>query len=222
MFTKKSALTVIESKDFDGDTVEVLTPFEGFYGFYDDLSDDIFRSEFDYLVEEQGHNENAVNEALYKHYNNSEFMRAVAECWLDNWQAFIKSEFDIELNILGADIDSPQFYNFSNDRLFVTIPAAQWLELYKKVPVELLENQAKKMFTSCDGFISSYSNNWHNLFKGADNINELDHNELGVLFEAIHNEHKDESIYFTDMVHEYFHQYDVFDWPKVQSDLGIK
>jgi methylglutaconyl-CoA hydratase len=79
-------------------------------------------------------------------------------------------------------LDSPREYNFSTDRLFVTLPLGHLETLREYAGDDALREVIEHRFTSRDGFISSYSNNlddWK-----AKPLAEYDHNEAGAVLQA--------------------------------------
>lgn len=75
---------------------------------------------------------------------------------------------------------SPKEYNFEMDRIICEIPETEVFRLYAETPKELFSKQAVKMFTSCSGFISHYSND----IERWGEFTEYDHNQVYCLMLA--------------------------------------
>lgn len=79
-------------------------------------------------------------------------------------------------------MESPKFYNFETDRLFVTIPAEFAEKMRHDVTPLTFKSHIEARHTSRDGFASFYSANWEE-WKDKPPA-EFDHNELMTLFLA--------------------------------------
>lgn len=58
-------------------------------------------------------------------------------------------------------IDSPKYYNFETDRIFVTVQESVLFELFDGLDKTRMSEIAASRHTSCSGFISFYSPDWH-------------------------------------------------------------
>lgn len=102
---------------------------------------------------------------------------AIAQGWVESFSE------ESDLKMTWESMHSPREYNFTTDRVFVNLPQET---LEKLRPIKDSEEFAIKladMFTSYDGFISSYPNHsdegaWLNP------IEEWDHNQLQALIAA--------------------------------------
>ncbi len=63
---------------------------------------------------------------------------------------------DIDLPMTFESIDSPRFYNYGTDRLFVDVPEGELLHFYNRVDKKILAEMIKENHTSRDGFASFY------------------------------------------------------------------
>lgn len=138
-------------------TLEFNLPlFEGFYNSILDVAEYI----------EVGDDENncEMTEAEFNSIDWAKTYENVGKWYLDE---FIKENLDV-LKQFGIElefvkIDSPKYYNYSTDKLVckATFNKAKLLrEFYKLLgqQPEYWEDFIHRQFTSCDGFISSYSN----------------------------------------------------------------
>lgn len=86
------------------------------------------------------------------------------------------------LDWLGLDgkfesMTSPQYYNFETDRVFVELTREDLARLWRGVDKADLTKACKERFTSYDGFISHYSNDWRTWGR----LSTWDHNQIGIL-----------------------------------------
>lgn len=79
-----------------------------------------------------------------------------------------------------AAMESPREYNFATDRIFVKVPRSTVAKLWRKTDKATLDRIVKERFTSYDGFISHYRNDWREW----GGLSEWDHNQLGTLLLA--------------------------------------
>lgn len=117
-------------------------------------------------------------------------------------------------------MDSPREYNFSTDRLFVTVPIAVMESLYKGLDREVLAKAIESRHTSYDGFHSFYSNDVEEWIER--DFADFDHNEMATILCAAMAPYIDdkrdfnwticEAIFETD--YEYVDSH--CDWPKFE------
>lgn len=83
-------------------------------------------------------------------------------------------------------MDSPKYYNFSTDRLYMNIPASVMRHMFKLSKADnhaTLARVIKERFTSRDGFMSHYENDISDWLEKP--LQHWDHNELGTLLVAV-------------------------------------
>lgn len=153
----------------------------GFTGFY-------------YGIWEQGENEwIEVHEMKYGEYEDFESLNLiddwgfgpdyranVAKLFAEDYAEIIKNCIGIEMELIGSDVDSPQAYNFTTDRIFAIFDVPDYDVLVERL-VKLgklseyyteLAALIKKYHTSCSGFISFMSNDieeWFELMQDPSN-----------------------------------------------------
>lgn len=66
------------------------------------------------------------------------------------------------LNLAFERMTSPREYNFATDRIFCEISVQQIHALFENTGSDFIDKHARAMFTSCDGLMSFYDNNWCN------------------------------------------------------------
>lgn len=87
--------------------------------------------------------------------------------------------FDTPVKVVFEEIHSPKYYNFSNDAIYIDIVPENEdkfiaeINAYLKKHWSAFEKYIKKNYTSCDGFISSYSNNAYDWYGDYYNQHEL-------------------------------------------------
>lgn len=65
---------------------------------------------------------------------------------------------ELNLPMEFESISSPRYYNYTTDRLFVTVPEAELLHFYNRVDKKILAEMIKERHTSGPGFTSYYDN----------------------------------------------------------------
>lgn len=141
----------------------------------------------------------------------------IAESWLADFDSYAGSELNMTRNIwihswadghkkrrkvdsIGlrfAEIDSPNFYNFSTDRLICNISLTTLRRLFALSRAEghaRFKAEVRRRFTSRDGFISFYSNRLADWLEKP--LADYDHNEAGALLAALLGDCHDESFYW--------------------------
>ncbi|MDK3074096.1 hypothetical protein QO034_13320 [Sedimentitalea sp. JM2-8] len=79
-----------------------------------------------------------------------------------------------------VEMTSPREYNFATDRVFIDVSRDAVADMVRKTDRAILDRVTKERFTSCDGFISNYRNDWRHWGR----LSEWDHNQLGTLLIA--------------------------------------
>lgn len=148
-------------------------PFVGFYGSQHD-------ADLNYAVEAMFCNDQGepcpgltdrVNGACDWQAVHHAFAREFAETYCE------------EAGIDGArfeSMDSPAFYNFETDRVFIELPLEEARRMMRATLPASLDQGARDRHTSRSGFISFYSANWRTWGE----VEGWDHNQLQTLIEA--------------------------------------
>ena len=151
----------------------VRIPFDGFYEsassqYIDDVAEALFQ------INDQGEVNWDLSLKAIDH-----FKWGAANKWYAKEYAYCFGQVhDIVLEF--ESLDSPMFYNYSTDRIFVSIEISELEDLFIDTPSEMLTEFAKDMFTSRSGFASHYDPNWR---QWGDLI-DWDHNQLYCLLLA--------------------------------------
>jgi hypothetical protein len=77
-------------------------------------------------------------------------------------------------------VSSPKYYNFETDRIFVELTRSDLARIWRGVDKADLDKACRRRFTSRDGFISGYRNDWREW--GC--LSEWDHNQIGTLLQV--------------------------------------
>lgn len=102
---------------------------------------------------------------------------AIAQGWVESFSE------ESELKMTWESLNSPREYNFTTDRVFVNLPEETLEKLKPCINSAEFPVVLRKMFTSYDGFISSYSND-PSAEEWSKPIEEWDHNQLQALIGA--------------------------------------
>jgi len=154
-------------------TLLTTLPFAGFYGSQHD-------AELDYAMEamfcdDQGDPNPGLTERVSGACQWSGVHRAYAKEFAET--------FCEEVGIHAArfeSMDSPKFYNFETDRLFVELPLEEAQRMMRETSTDSLDQVAGERHTSRSGFISFYSPDWRTW----GDVTGWDHNQLQTLVEA--------------------------------------
>jgi hypothetical protein len=89
--------------------------------------------------------------------------------------------FEFGLKIEMESLESPKEYNFSTDRIFVTIDENEVKRIYSEVNKETLRSLIEGTLKERSGFIPFYSND---VESWPEEVTEWDHNQVGLLISA--------------------------------------
>jgi hypothetical protein len=175
-----------------------LPVFSGFYGSFWELDFDYIENEIDEARKEKG---------LYSEYNIDNLKIDYTSFENDVVKGFaeaLKNELeDFIVKIEVQDIIHPKEYNFKNDSVNVKIeykPEALTAFIYGNKAS--FEKFLKARYTSRDGFISFYSNDFESWEKDTENFTDFSKNGhiLGAVLDFIAKEKKIEELDFFDYV----------------------
>jgi hypothetical protein len=157
-----------------------VLPFSGFYGSrHSEAIDHVEQQMFSFDI---GEIHNSLYEMFYSNMDYGDVYEAYAKQYVEQISHLTNIKF------VFGELVSPKEYNFTTDRIFVTIDRKSLAKIIRLVRGEKLNNKAKEMFTSRSGFISYYSNNVSDWGK----IEEWDHNQIGCALEALFDYYKNE------------------------------
>ena len=148
-------------------------PFAGFYGSQHD-------AELDYAMEAMFSNDQGdPNPGLTERVSGACQWSAVHRAYAKEFAETFCEEVGIHLTRFEA-MDSPKFYNFETDRLFVELPLEEAQRMMRETSTGSLDQVAGERHTSRSGFISFYSPDWSTW----GDVANWDHNQLQTLVEA--------------------------------------
>lgn len=152
-----------------------------FSGFYNSLHD----GEIDTTIERMFSDHASgceVNRPLADRFFDKCDFGAVHRAYAADYAARFGKEFDISLQF--ESMESPKYYNYTTDRIFVHIEGEEVQRLYAATDKAALAEAAREMFTSCDGFISSYSPD----VESWGDVSTWDHNQILCLLRTYANQ----------------------------------
>ena len=154
---------------------KILTqiPFSGFYCSHHDAE---FDREFEWVVdayaEETGRD---IPQSLIDGMHQSVDWQSAYLDYAKEYVAQFLHEFMIDGEF--ESMQSPTFYNYSTDRVFAYITRDAVAMMWRKVNKRHFSEKCAQLFTSRDGFASSYSPDWRTWGK----LSEWDHNQIYAL-----------------------------------------
>lgn len=158
-----------------------------FCGFYESEASRMLENELEYIFDySDGGGDYNIPDELWCELNLKEAQRQLVLEYVDAFQEQFESDTGIVLRGEFDGMESPKFYNFETDRIFIKVPPSTIAALFTASEADnhkTLEKVLEKRHTSYDGFHSFYSNDigkW--LLKP---VGTWDHNELESLLLAV-------------------------------------
>jgi hypothetical protein len=148
-------------------------PFAGFYGSQHD-------AELDYAIEAMFSNDQGdSNPDLTDRASGTCEWTAVHRAYAKEFAESFCEEVGIR-HVKFESMDSPKFYNFETDRIFIELPLEEAQRIMRETSTDSLDQVAGERHTSRSGFISFYSPDWRTW----GDVTNWDHNQLQTLVEA--------------------------------------
>jgi len=146
--------------------VEVRIPFPGFYeSLLSSIIEDFEREEAESKAQQflPADKQNELRDVLfdqqclgaYLDYRRAE--HAICEEYAESFARQLKGLTGTDIRYSFSIMTSPKEYNFVTDQLFLFVEREDLMAILEKVRGDLLDEEAVRMFTSRDGFRSSYS-----------------------------------------------------------------
>lgn len=159
-------------------------PFQGFYeSLFSDELDNVQDQFVEYEVEKNtGLDPRELHDAIYKSADYGKAFDYIARRYVDYFNDYLKTEYELDLDLKFESMQSPEEYNFTTDRIFCFISEENVRKLRAFVAEDELRLAIKTRFTSRSGFISSYSNDLEGWNRDP---TTWDYNELGTLLVAL-------------------------------------
>jgi hypothetical protein len=215
-------------------TLSVNIPFAGFYdSTWSHEIDNCEEREVEHFIEETQEEEGIALELrlvdseyfdiLYKHSDYSAMHASAARKIGDAWNNLASEALGFPLAMSFEEMTSPREYNFTTDKIFMSIPrdsVAKLVRLARRDKYTKLAAMIKERHTSRSGFISFYSNNLAEWL--AKPVSQWDHNELGTLIRAyVLDLNEDYELYYAicDCDGLYEEWFNGVDWAAVEEDV---
>ena len=187
-----------------------LPVFNGFYNtLFEDLIDNAVDNQIEYYNEQKG------TELNYDDFN-FDFITLQNEICKDAVSKIEEklNEIGINCKIIYENLISPREYNFSNDSINIKINFKKFSQV-----IEILEQNydsfaqyIKDHYTSCSGFISSYSSYASDWMEDLREDAENEAHKVGAVLDFILQEveeYKPEDLYFELCENAYFVEYTI-------------
>lgn len=191
--------------------VDVQIPFMGFYeSWHDEKCSEAVESGFNY--DNETGEEKDLPDCFWDADINwsavhNEYARKYAEAFMD----------EFEFTGKFAEMTSPAYYNFSTDRIFITIPKEQIDAIKDKVFAdEEAREYVSERFTSRDGFWSHYSNDLNDTDWTEEPLDEC---QYGVILDAYiemqHREDPNNLAEWNDREYALVEDFELYGWESV-------
>lgn len=180
------------------DKIETVIKFGGFY---ESIHSHIIDSYIDSLNDSGNYPEYHHENIDYKNTNKS-----YIENYCSEFESYILNEYKINIDFKNISLNSPEFYNYSNDTIFCDVDKKQAKNLIDHFIknaefLEYLKNNTK----SYDGYISFYT--FNQALNNKDNILIL------YLLDFLSNEFNEKTIVYGDIY---------FDVHLINDDFDLK
>jgi len=153
------------------ETLSAALPW--FPGFYNSILDSLMDRTIEMEMEETGETYDEIMDRYSAHLA----MHAIAKSWVKGFSKETGIPMELE------EVESPKFYNFRTDRLFVRIPTAAIEKIAAEMDDKPLRETILRNHSSYDGFYSFYPNDLDDA-QWQKPVREWDHNQLMTLLEA--------------------------------------
>jgi hypothetical protein len=158
-----------------------VLPFTGFYGSQHD-------AELDYAMKATFSNDQGdPNPGMTDRVSDACHWSAVHRAYAKEFAESFCEKVGIH-RARFESMDSPKFYNFETDRLFIELPLEEAQRIMHETSTASLDQVAGERHTSRSGFISFYSPDW----KTWGDVTSWDHNQLQTLVVAHVRDTQDE------------------------------
>ena len=180
--------------------MKVQTFLPVFNGFYNTLFENLIDNAVDNAIE--WYNEDNNNSLNYDNFD-FDFISIQNEICKDAVSKVEEklNEIGINCSIKYETLVSPKYYNFSNDSINIEInfkKFSQVIEILER-NYDLFSQYIKDNYTSCSGFISSYSSYASDWMEDLKNDAENEAHKVGAVLDFILHEieeYKDENLYY--------------------------
>jgi hypothetical protein len=147
-------------------------PFAGFYGSAHDAQLDYAAQSM--FSDDQGDANRGLVERLTYSCSWHDVQKSYAARFVEEYCEAVGFEACFE------SMQSPKFYNFETDRIFVTLAATEARRMFENISPGTMTEKAEERHTSRSGFISFYTSDWRQWGE----VETWDHNQLQTMIEA--------------------------------------
>jgi len=172
---------------------KITMTLPNFPGFYESVLDSGIDSALELIcdgmaedsAQSHGCDASEIADAIYYCASFDIAHQAIAKAYAEQFANEVNDTLSGDSEPLAFEYESmtsPREYNFTTDRVFLTLPINQFQWLFDNTKRETLEKTIRDNFTSRSGFISFYSNDIADWLDKP--LAEWDHNEAGTLLAA--------------------------------------
>lgn len=157
---------------------KIIIPFDGFYESYsNDILDTGINNDIDFLPMTEDELLKFSN--LYYGCDWGKIHKEYAKLYCESFNKWLNDETSLNHNVTleFESLHSPKYYNYETDKIYAYISLEDINFLFKHTKPETLSLICKERFTSYDGFISHYDNDYTNW----GDVKDWDHNQLETL-----------------------------------------
>jgi len=144
---------------------------------------------------------NQESDLIYDNFDYNAYREYIAKTFCDELISYIPFIQKIKFQ----KIQSPKEYNFVNDSIDceITLKSLKAFQNYLYENKEKLDKYLHLEYTSCDGFISSYPNNFDEWESDTENFTNLKFHYLGSLLDFyVWNEYRSDCIDLETLIYE--------------------
>jgi hypothetical protein len=214
--------------------LDKIATLPGFPGFYESILSSQCDREEEMIIENEtseegrewsGRDPQDLADAIYWAADYSAAYLDVAREYVDSWSRHMRDAAGLNFGTFES-MESPREYNFTTDRVFLTVPLSTLQAILDRVPRDMLRDCIREQFTSRAGFCSFYSNDLDNWLEKP--LAEWDHNECGTLLAVAvahywqESEDIDMEIYYDISDCFYSAVENCIDWQKVAERMKEK
>ena len=178
--------------------VDVQLPFSGFYNSPHDLAIDdaigsnLYYQPLDWYDELKGYpNDDEailqdIKERAFDHVDTviSDIKDDVKVAYGEVYSERFCDDAGLDCDVEKTEVESPKYYNYATDRIFTPINIDELTKLLVSTPDEVLAAAVRDTYTSYDGFISGFDNDYYNGDDWNRPLKDMQAVQLGTLLKA--------------------------------------
>ena len=179
--------------------IDVQLPFSGFYNsphgraIYDAVGSNLYYQPLDWYDDlKQGYpNDDEailqdIKEKAYEHVDTviSDIKDDAKVAYGEVYSERFCDDAGLDCDVEKTEVESPQYYNYTTDRIFTPINIDGLTKLLAAAPDEVLAAAVRDTYTSYDGFISGFDNDYYNGDDWNRPLKDMQAVQLGTLLKA--------------------------------------